>query len=389
MDKHHSVTGEINKMDKLSFLQKLISPPVHQNYERSQRAVFMHYSLLIIIVGLGMLAILNKYAGANLLSMIMGLGILIFFGIMVLNKKGYFRLAGLLLLVLLYTLMTYNLIDGLGLHDPGILAFPAFILITAYLFGKKSAWVATGLSISSVSLVFILSKIGWGNFLIHNLSHSIEIAITINLLYLLITFIVLAVYTVWEQTLNRLNESYDKTLQGWAQTLEYRDLETKGHSLRAETQMFNLATAFGFNDFELEMIKRGALLHDIGKLAIPDRILLKAGPLTDNEREIMEKHTIYAKKILEQIPFMVQAMNIPQYHHENWDGSGYPEGLKGENIPLEARLFSVVDNWDALLSDRPYRNAWPQEKVIKYLMENSGKKFDPKVVTVFMNMVAM
>jgi HD-GYP domain-containing protein (c-di-GMP phosphodiesterase class II) len=143
----------------------------------------------------------------------------------------------------------------------------------------------------------------------------------------------------------------------------------------------------GMSEEEMVHVRRGALLHDIGKLAIPDSILLKGGPLTREEWDIMRKHSTYAFELLAPIPYLRPALDIPYYHHERWDGTGYPLGLKGESIPLAARIFSLVDVWDALCSDRPYRKAWPPAKALEYFHEESGRFFDPHVVEVFFKMV--
>jgi putative nucleotidyltransferase with HDIG domain len=178
--------------------------------------------------------------------------------------------------------------------------------------------------------------------------------------------------------------AYETTLEGWARTLEMRDRETQGHSQRVLDLTLRLARKLGFTDEELVHVQRGALLHDIGKMGVPDNILLKEGPLTDEEWEIMHKHPVYAYDMLSTIPFLRKAIDIPYSHHEKWDGSGYPRGLKREEIPLAARIFAVVDVWDALRSDRPYRPAWSDEKALSYIKEESGKHFDPIVVDAFM-----
>jgi HD-GYP domain-containing protein (c-di-GMP phosphodiesterase class II) len=150
-----------------------------------------------------------------------------------------------------------------------------------------------------------------------------------------------------------------------------------------------LARQFGFPKDELVHIRRGALLHDIGKLGVPDHILWKAEALTESEFEIMKKHPVHAYELLSPIRYLKSAaIDIPYCHHEKWDGAGYPRGLKGEQIPLAARVFAVVDVWDALTSDRPYRRAWSKEKTQAYLSEQAGKSFDPKVVEVFLELLA-
>jgi response regulator RpfG family c-di-GMP phosphodiesterase len=143
----------------------------------------------------------------------------------------------------------------------------------------------------------------------------------------------------------------------------------------------------GIDPQELVHIRRGALLHDIGKLGVPDHILLKHGKLTEEEWEIMRQHPVYALNMLMPITYLRPALDIPYCHHEKWDGTGYPRGLKGEQIPLSARLFAIVDVWDALGSDRPYRNAWPKDEILKYIYEESGKYFDPQVVEAFLQLI--
>jgi putative nucleotidyltransferase with HDIG domain len=181
--------------------------------------------------------------------------------------------------------------------------------------------------------------------------------------------------------------AYDTTLEGWAKVLELRNLEIEGHSQRVTDLTLKLARALGIDGDDLDHIRRGALLHDIGKMAIPDHILLKAGSLTDEEWETMHQHPIYAVEMLRAIPFLHPALDIPRCHHEKWDGSGYPQGLKGEEIPLAARIFAVVDVWDALCSDRPYRPAIPTEEACKIIQQESGTHFDPRIVEVFLSEV--
>jgi HD-GYP domain-containing protein (c-di-GMP phosphodiesterase class II) len=179
----------------------------------------------------------------------------------------------------------------------------------------------------------------------------------------------------------------DSMLTNWLQVLHLRDNETGDHSQRVLTMSLRLASALGISETEMVHIQRGVLLHDIGKLAIPDSILRKPGPLTPEEWQIMRQHPLYARKLLETMHDMCLALDIPLYHHERWDGSGYPYGLQGEAIPLAARLFAVVDVWDALRSDRPYRRAWTAQRVRAYIRAQAGTHFDPYIVDVFLGML--
>ena len=184
-----------------------------------------------------------------------------------------------------------------------------------------------------------------------------------------------------------LTLAYNATIEGWARALELRDGATEGHSQRVTNLTLELANRLGIHDLELVHIRRGALLHDIGKMGIPDAILRKAGPLSDEEWEVMKMHPIYARDMLKNISYLHFALDIPYSHHERWDGSGYPQGLSGVKIPLVARIFSVIDVWDALSSERPYRGPWLENDVFAYLRENSGIQFDPKVVQEFFKMM--
>ena len=194
-------------------------------------------------------------------------------------------------------------------------------------------------------------------------------------------------YEDLEQSKVDLEVAYDTTLEGWAKALELRDQVTEGHTRRVTQLTVRLAASMGINGHELNHIRRGALLHDIGKMGIPDQILLKPGPLTIKEYATMKMHPIFAYEMLSQIAFLKPALDIPYCHHERWDGSGYPRGLKGEQIPLAARIFSVVDVWDALHSNRPYRKEWPMERILQYLTKQAGSQFDPSVVHSFIHLI--
>jgi putative nucleotidyltransferase with HDIG domain len=181
-----------------------------------------------------------------------------------------------------------------------------------------------------------------------------------------------------------LEMAYDATIEGWSRALDLRDHETEGHTQRVTDMTVKLARKMGFSERRLIFIRRGALLHDIGKMGIPDHILHKPEELNENEQQIMRKHPQLAYDMLEPITYLRDALSIPYCHHEKWDGTGYPRGLAGNQIPLEARLFAIVDVWDALTTDRPYRKSWPREEALKYIREQSGKYFDPQLVEVFL-----
>jgi putative nucleotidyltransferase with HDIG domain len=178
--------------------------------------------------------------------------------------------------------------------------------------------------------------------------------------------------------------AYDATIEGWSKALDLRDRETEGHTQRVTDLTLQLAQLMGVSDPDLVHIRRGALLHDIGKMGVPDSILNKAGALIEAEWQVMRRHPNFAYEMLYPITYLRPSMDIPYCHHERWNGKGYPRGLHGEEIPLAARLFAVVDVWDALISDRPYRKAWTKKAATKFIRENGGILFDPAITDVFL-----
>jgi PAS domain S-box-containing protein len=214
----------------------------------------------------------------------------------------------------------------------------------------------------------------WVDFL-HTLAGQAAIAIENRTLF-----------TNLEQSNSELSQAYDATIEGWSRALDLRDKETEGHSLRVTELTLKLACKFDFTTSQIQHARWGALLHDIGKMGIPDHILLKPGELSAEETLIMRRHPQYSYDLLQPIAFLLPALDIPYCHHEKWDGSGYPRGLKGDEIPRAARVFAVADVWDALCADRPYRAGWPQEKVRDYIRSQSGKYFDPQVVDAFLGL---
>lgn len=182
-------------------------------------------------------------------------------------------------------------------------------------------------------------------------------------------------------------QAYEAALEGWIRALDLRDGETEGHSRRVVDLTAKLAAALGVCGEQVVHLRRGALLHDVGKMALPDSVLLKPGDLTDEEQALMRKHPEHAWRMLGGIDFLRPALDIPYCHHERWDGTGYPRGLKAEQIPFAARLFAVVDVWDALRYERAYRAGWPADRVREHLVQGAGSHFDPAVVPVFLRVL--
>jgi HD-GYP domain-containing protein (c-di-GMP phosphodiesterase class II) len=193
-------------------------------------------------------------------------------------------------------------------------------------------------------------------------------------------------FTGLERSNMELSLAYDTTLEGWSRALDLRDKETEGHTKRVTDITVQLARIMGVSEGDLVHIHRGALLHDMGKMGVPDGILFKPGSLSEADWLIMRSHPQFAYDMLSPIQYLRSALDIPYCHHEKWDGTGYPRQLKEEQIPLSARIFAVVDVWDALISDRPYRPAWSKTKALDHIREQSGKHFDPNVVTAFLDL---
>jgi HD-GYP domain-containing protein (c-di-GMP phosphodiesterase class II) len=191
-----------------------------------------------------------------------------------------------------------------------------------------------------------------------------------------------------QRTNFELNLAYDATIEGLSRALDLRDRETEEHTQRVTDLTIKLATRLSVDPTEQVHIRRGAILHDIGKVAIPDRILFKPGPLADDEWKIMRRHPGIAVDLLSPVNYLAPALDIPHWHHEKWDGTGYPDQLSGEEIPFAARMFALVDVFDALTSDRPYRSAWSKEDTIQYIQSHSGRHFDPRLVPEFLNLVS-
>lgn len=195
-------------------------------------------------------------------------------------------------------------------------------------------------------------------------------------------------FSMLERSHRDLEQNYDATLKGWVHALDLRDHETSDHTQRVCDLTLRMARTMGVNETELEHIRRGALLHDIGKIGVPDHILRKPGKLDEAEWQIMRQHPVMAYKTLTGITFLSAALDIPFCHHEKWDGTGYPRGLHGQDIPLAARIFAVADVWDALSSDRPYRPAWQHAQVLEYIQAHAGTHFDPHVVELFIPLIS-
>lgn len=361
-------------------------------YEKNQRVRTLSAILWIVLIASVALGLLNiQFRTWDSVIALFGLAV-ICLPLLWLNAKGQLTLSALLLSLVVLMVINLNLFDGDGIRDSGILAYPIFIMIGVLFFGKRATPYFSIAAIASLILIVYLEMRGY--------IHPTIGATKFDILLPIIILLLVAAAFIWvvvgniekyvlrvEESETELRKNYDLTLGAWAKVLEYRDKETEGHSRRLVELSARLAQALGLPTEEIAELRRGALLHDIGKLAIPDEILLKPGALNDAERRLMEQHPAYAKQMLAQVTFLEPCVAVAYSHHERWDGLGYPQGLKGKEIPLTARIFAVVDQWDALTSDRPYRQAWTRENVIAYLRENAGKIYDPEIVNVFLTII--
>jgi putative nucleotidyltransferase with HDIG domain len=309
-----------------------------------------------------------------------------------LNTRGHFMIAGILASLMMFLAADYNLYQAGGIHDPGVVAYPVIVFIGGLFFGRRSV------PIFVLAALLSLSFIAWSEInrkIVTPYGADWDDLLTESVILVASGLVAVVVMSNHARNLDRIKRSeeeirraYDLTLEGLARVLEYHDKETEGHSRRVIELSVRLAQEMGLKDDELVNVRRGALLHDVGKLAVSDKILLKKGRLNPAERRSMEEHTLIAYQMLAPIEFLKPSLDIPRSHHERWDGGGYPDGLAGEAIPLIARIFAVVDQWDALSSARPYHPAWPKPMVLQHLRKNAGKIYDPRVVEAFLRLVA-
>lgn len=376
-----SITQETRKAEIMfTAIKAFFTPPIHSSIERTQKARFLHFALFVTVAICVTLGALNPNSATNLNLYYYLVAVLCLIGVPI-NQRGHYTWVAVFISAVILVMLTFSLVTGIGLKDAGLIAYPLFIIFSSYLFGKKAVPFATLSAVLAIAFVYSFFKSGHGAPIQYS---EINQFYVILVLLAAAGFLLWVVIENWEHSLEKLHETYDLTLSGWGQTLEFRDRETQGHSRNVVAMTLALSSRLGIKGEQLDTIRHGALLHDIGKMAIPDAILLKPGTLTQEEWDIMKRHPLDAKVMLEKIPFLTPALAIPLSHHERWDGTGYPQGLSGEDIPQSARIFAVVDVWDALLSDRPYRKAWTRRKALAFIREQSGKGFDPQVVKVFL-----
>lgn len=295
-------------------------------------------------------------------------------GVWWLNRRGRTLFASWIFIVV--TSILIPLSYSIELYNQAVMILAIPTVLSSLLIQPWVSFFVAALSTLAYTITFIMT----------NRAFPYDYFSVLSLFVLaLVSFLVTRILT---QTIREVIQAYDETIQGWSMALELRDPLTKGHSERVVKLTLQLARLLGVKEAHLIHLRRGVLLHDLGKMAVPDSILNKAGPLTELEWEVMRRHPIYAYQFLSSIDYLAPALEIPYCHHEKWDGTGYPRGLKGDQIPLSARIFAVVDVWDSLTSERVYRSTWSREQALEYIRDQSGKYFDPQVANTFCQIIA-
>jgi HD-GYP domain-containing protein (c-di-GMP phosphodiesterase class II) len=302
-----------------------------------------------------------------------GIAIIVFLILLWMNQRGHVPLVGWIFCLFLFMVI---------LVEYGALDFPLIFFIIAWLIVIASFIVQPWASFLFAGIAIIIYLWIPGRF-----GQAIDFGRFPLVALLILAIGAYIVSKILNKSISDAVHAYDETIQGWANALEMRGSETVGHSQRVVNLTLSLARKVGIRGPDLIHIRRGVLLHDIGKMGIPDSILHKPASLTEEEWDVMRKHPEYVRDYFLGISYLTPAMDIPFFHQEKWDGTGYPHGLQGEHIPLPARIFAVVDVWDVLTSDRPYREAWSKEKTLQYIQEQSGKHFDPRIVDIFTRLV--
>jgi hypothetical protein len=304
-------------------------------------------------------------------------------GIWQINRKGHVRTAAVIIIV--FCTLAASFLYAPDTPNTAMIIYTLPIILSSFAIHSSASFFVYLLAFTTYSLAMEISN----NTNLYDVT-----GLTALLVVSVITWVTAAslekfianntvLYNNLQKSNMELQQAYETTLDGWSRALDLRDKETEGHTQRVTKLTVQIARAMKLSEEELLHIRRGALLHDIGKLGVPDSILNKEGPLTEDEWKIMRQHPQFVYDLLFPINYLHSALGIPYCHHEKWDGTGYPRGLKGTDIPLSARIFAIVDVYDALTSDRPYRRAWSKEQTLEHIQKESGTHFDPDIVKIF------
>jgi HD-GYP domain-containing protein (c-di-GMP phosphodiesterase class II) len=357
--------------------------PISDSIEQTQKAQFLYITLLVTI-GTSLLIGIQNVQGDTYIGIALFVLAAICFLCIPLSNRGYYVPVAAFISLLVLTVITLSLLEGIGMRDSGLLGYPVLIIFTSFLFNKEITIISTIVSLASIELVYYLERTGY----------LVIPAFDIDMQLVVVSVLVMAAGLAmwfykdnWERILRDLRGTYDLTLSGWGQALELRDHETEGHSQRAVELTVSIGRRLELTRRELEHIRRGALLHDIGKMAIPDAILLKPGRLTAAEWRVIRQHPQQAVRMLERIPTSGRPWPSRAATTSAGTVPATRKDWRAKPSRWAARIFAVVDVWDALISDRPYRKAWTERRAREYIQRNAGRLFDPRVVEEFLKSV--
>lgn len=353
-------------------------------------------SLILISVLSSLIISIAYWIGNGIQETSISLLVLAFVSLLLLflQSRGYYQASALILYLVVSFILTFNISIGHGIFDEAMLAYPLLIVFAGLVFGKRAGVIVTGITVFQLVLISILAQAGHVQPFGGAVQMLVEETITTLIILVATGFLVWVVIDIVENAVEKIVQSevdleiaYEETLSAWAKALELRKREAPGHSMRVTSLASQLAEKLKMDSNEIKQVRQGALLHDIGKMGIPESILLKPESLEPDEQELYIKHTAMASEIIRDIDYLEGALEIISHHHERYDGNGYPQKLNGDEIPLKAQVFSIIDCWDMLRTDRPNRAAWSDAKTLDYIKEQSGKKFHPEIVTAFMQMI--
>ena len=331
------------------------------------------FSLGVLVLG-GASLVQGAAAWGGTANPILGVGLLLIFAASyAINARGYPRVAGFLFVAVLVIAISLNIPVG-GL-EAAYLLFAIPVAVASFVIAPTDTFFITFLCGLSSGVIILLSG---GN--LQDLGFPLLVLFFLAVICWLISSHLERSLAAVEKQNREISFAYDRALVSWSRMIELANREPEGHTQRVTELALAIGRQMGLNEKDLANLRHGALLHDIGKMNIPVQILRKTGTLDEKEAAMIQRHPVYAYEMLGDIPFLKPAVDVALYHHENYDGKGYPSGLKGENIPLLARIFTVADNWDALSTDRTYRLGWPKSQIKAYILAEAGRRFDPMVV---------